>query len=76
MKTTAKLLTMIFLLSIFFGLSVGSVLASQKDWYGKVGGVNVHASKWAGLGGYMWSTDLPIVEQHKTSISLVILTGQ
>lgn len=58
MKTTAKLLTMIFLLSIFFGLSVGSVLASQKDWYGKVGGVNVHASKWVGLGGYMWSTDL------------------
>lgn len=58
MTTTAKLLTMIFLLSIFFGLSVGSVLASQKDWYGKVGGVNVHASKWVGLGGYMWSTDL------------------
>lgn len=35
MKTTAKLLTMIFLLSIFFGLSVGSVLASQKVGMGK-----------------------------------------
>ena len=43
---------------ILLGFLTASVLASQSDWYGTVGGVNVHAFKWVGLGGYMWSTDL------------------
>jgi len=42
MKRTTKLVFAILVASILLGFLTASVLASQSDWYGTVGGVNRH----------------------------------
>lgn len=44
---------------IAIAVPVGVALASTSNWYGSVGGVNVHAQKNVYVGGgSLWSTDL------------------
>lgn len=54
----ARFSVAIVLAIIAIAISVRIALASTFDWYGSVGGVNVHAQKNVSLGAYQWYTDL------------------
>ncbi len=59
MKKFHSSIVVVILVIVIAAVSVGIVLASMSDWYGSVGGVNVHAQKNVYVGGgATWYTDL------------------